>query len=147
MTRKEFAELSYRYRDIYKEKLLKKTKGEIMGSAMDLVMAEEAAAVADMLRQGNKDDSWFAFKTSRLDSVIRKLKDGQYTYNVFTLMLPSLTEPGDDGNYAIFDNGAKYDDLATALEQALNWDYEDDPGKLQANELNAKRKRSTKANG
>ncbi len=126
MTRKDFAELSYRYRDIYKEKLLKKTKGEIMGHAMDLVMAEEAAAVADMLRQGSRDDSWFPFKTSRLDSAVRKIKRDEYTYDVFVLMLPSLVEPGDDGNYAIFDHGSKYDDLATALEQAMKWaDNED----------------------
>lgn len=134
MTRKEFARLSYEYCSKFKDELLKKTKKEIMGSAMDLVMAEEAAAVADMLRQGSRDDSWFPFKTSRLDSVVRNLKNGRYTYNVFTLMLPSLTEPGDDGNYAIFDNGSKYDDLATALEQALNWDDEGDSGKLPANE-------------
>lgn len=126
MTRKDFAELSYRYRDIYKEKLLKKTRVEIMGHAMDLVMAEEAAAVADVFRQGIRDDSWFPFKTSRLDSVVRKVKKDEYTYNVFVLMLLTLTEPGDDGNYPIFDHGAKYDDLATALEQAMKWAYNED---------------------
>lgn len=125
MTRKDFAELSYKYCNKFKDELLKKTKKEIMGHAMDLVMAEEAAAVADMFRQGSRDDSWFPFKTSRLDSVVRKLKAVQYTYDVFTLMLPSLVEPGDNGNYAIFDNGAKYDDLATAVEQAMKWADDD----------------------
>ena len=121
MTRKDFAELSYRYRDIYKEKLLKKTKVEIMGHAMDLVMAEEAAAVADMFGNGPSGDGWFEFNSKRLDKAVRKIKKDEYTYDVFTLMLPSLVEPDDDGNYGIFDRGAKYDDLATALKQAMEW--------------------------
>ena len=125
MTRKDFAELSYKYRDIYKGKLLKKTKSEIMGHAMDLVMAEEAAAVADMFGNGPSGDGWFEFKSNRLDKAVRKIKKDKYTYDVFVLMLPSLVEPGDDGNYGIFDRGAKYDDLAIALEQAIEWAEDD----------------------
>ena len=119
MTRSMFSKLNSEYNSRFKDEVLSKTKKEIMGSSMEVVMAEEMAAVAEMFEMGSRVRSYDQVAARRLDSLVRRLKPEQYTYDVFLLCIPWMCEPNDDGNYDLFDNGTKYDEFAWAIENAM----------------------------
>lgn len=122
MTLRRFNCLTARYYKRFKEDTLKLSKKEIMGRCMEIVMAEEAASVANLAVYvfDNEDAYERSVLLRGLNDALGAVDEKVYTYDVFQAMLLYLGEPNNDGSYGIFDSEKKYDELASALTWAIN---------------------------